>query len=87
MWLESADPGILRGDHMVERPLDAERLQLLGARIVGHDGQKRAPSFRVRKELDRVLHLLRDANVLGVVVNRQKSSIPQWVQRSLGLGA
>ena len=38
-----------------------------------------------RQALDRTLHLLRDANVLGVVVNRQRSSIPRWVQQTLGL--
>jgi len=37
------------------------------------------------QDLDRVLHLLKDANVLGVVVNRARSSIPRWVQRSLAL--
>jgi capsular exopolysaccharide synthesis family protein len=38
-----------------------------------------------RHELERTLHLLRDANVLGVVVNRHKSSTPEWVQRALSL--
>lgn len=38
-----------------------------------------------REQLDRTLHLLRDANVIGVVVNRHRTSIPGWVQRSLGL--
>lgn len=38
-----------------------------------------------RAQLDRTLHLLRDANVIGVVVNRHRTSIPAWVQRSLGL--
>ncbi|MDZ7726961.1 MAG: CpsD/CapB family tyrosine-protein kinase [Dehalococcoidia bacterium] len=38
-----------------------------------------------RAQLDRTLHLLRDANVIGVVVNRHRTSIPGWVQRSLGL--
>ena len=40
-----------------------------------------------RQQLDRALHLLRDANVIGVVVNRQRSSIPGWVQRTLGVRA
>lgn len=40
-----------------------------------------------RQQLDRTLHLLRDANVIGVVMNRQRSSIPAWVQRSLGVRA
>ena len=38
-----------------------------------------------RSQLDRVLHLLRDANVLGVVVNRERSSVPRWVERTLDL--
>ncbi|MGH2634330.1 MAG: CpsD/CapB family tyrosine-protein kinase [Tepidiformaceae bacterium] len=38
-----------------------------------------------RQQLDRTLHLLRDANVIGVVMNRQRSSIPAWVQRTLGV--
>ncbi len=65
--------------HSMNTPVLAQRCD--GVIVVVRDGKTR------RQELDRVLHLLRDANVLGVVVNRQKSSIPQWVQRSLGLGA
>lgn len=38
-----------------------------------------------RAQLDRTLHLLRDANVIGVVVNRHNTNIPGWVQRVLGL--
>lgn len=38
-----------------------------------------------RSDLDRVLHLLRDTNVIGIVVNRHRSSVPNWVQRMLGL--
>lgn len=38
-----------------------------------------------RADLDRVLHLLRDANVIGVIVNRHRTSVPSWVQRMLGL--
>jgi len=40
-----------------------------------------------RAKLHRALHLLRDANVIGVVMNRQRSSIPTWVQRTLGVRA
>jgi Mrp family chromosome partitioning ATPase len=65
--------------HSMNTPVLAQRCD--GVIVVVRDGRTR------RHELDRVLHLLRDANVLGVVVNRQKSSIPVWVQRSLGLGA
>jgi protein-tyrosine kinase len=38
-----------------------------------------------RQDLDRTLHLLKDAYVLGVVVNRRSTSIPQYVQRLLGM--
>jgi Mrp family chromosome partitioning ATPase len=38
-----------------------------------------------REALDRTLHVLGDANVIGVVVNRQRSSIPAWVQTALGV--
>jgi Mrp family chromosome partitioning ATPase len=38
-----------------------------------------------RDALDRTLRVLRDANVIGVVVNRQQSHIPVWVQRALGV--
>lgn len=65
--------------HSMSAPVLAQRCD--GVIVVVRDGKTR------RAELDRVLHLLRDANVLGVVVNRQKSSIPEWVQRGLGLGA
>ena len=37
------------------------------------------------QELERTLHLLKDSNVLGVVVNRQTSAIPGWVRRTLNL--
>ena len=40
-----------------------------------------------RADLDRTLHLLRDSNILGVVVNRQRSRTPRWVQRALSFGA
>lgn len=36
-------------------------------------------------DLERVLLLLKDANVLGVVVNRKHSSVPGWVRRALNL--
>jgi capsular exopolysaccharide synthesis family protein len=38
-----------------------------------------------RQDLDRLLHLLKDSKVLGVVVNRKSSSVPGWVQRTLNL--
>jgi Mrp family chromosome partitioning ATPase len=36
-------------------------------------------------ELERVLHLLSGANVLGVVVNRKHSFVPGWVRRTLNI--
>lgn len=65
--------------HSMNAPVLAQRCD--GIIVVVRDGATR------KQELDRVLHLLRDARVLGVVVNRQKSSIPRWVQRGLGLSA
>lgn len=38
-----------------------------------------------RQELERLLNLLAGANVLGVVVNRHRTSIPGFVERMLGL--
>lgn len=38
-----------------------------------------------REQLDHTLELLRDANVIGLVINRHHTSIPGWVRRSLGL--
>lgn len=36
-----------------------------------------------KSDLDRTLHLLRDSNVFGVVLNRQRSSTPRWIERAL----
>ncbi|MFN0148707.1 MAG: CpsD/CapB family tyrosine-protein kinase [Dehalococcoidia bacterium] len=36
-----------------------------------------------RQDLERTLHLLKDARILGVVVNRRRSSVPAWVERIL----
>ncbi len=36
-----------------------------------------------KADLERTLHLLRDSNILGVVVNRHKARTPAWVQRAL----
>ena len=38
-----------------------------------------------KQDLERLLHLLKDSNVLGIVVNRQSSSVPGWVQRTLNI--
>ena len=37
------------------------------------------------RDLERVMELLQDANVIGVVLNRQRSSVPAWVDRLLAL--
>ncbi len=65
--------------HSMNAPVLAQRCD--GVIVVVRDGATR------KQELERVIRLLKDTNVLGVVVNRQKSSIPQWVQRGLGLSA
>lgn len=38
-----------------------------------------------KQDLERVLQLLKDSNVLGVVVNRKSSAVPEWVRRTLNL--
>ncbi|MFN0095116.1 MAG: CpsD/CapB family tyrosine-protein kinase [Dehalococcoidia bacterium] len=38
-----------------------------------------------RRDLERALLLLRDANLLGVVVNRYQSNVPRWAERWLAL--
>ncbi len=38
-----------------------------------------------QRELERVLELLQDAKVIGVVLNRQRSSVPAWMDRLLAL--
>lgn len=38
-----------------------------------------------KQDLERVLQLLKDSHVLGVVVNRKKSAVPEWVRRTLNL--
>ncbi|OAI40736.1 hypothetical protein AYO38_05345 [bacterium SCGC AG-212-C10] len=63
--------------HSMNAPILAQRCD--GVIVVVRDGTTR------RQELDRVLHLLRDAHILGVVVNRQKSSVPGVIHRALGL--
>ncbi len=38
-----------------------------------------------RRDLERVLELLQDANIIGVVINRQHSNVPGWIDRLLAL--
>jgi Mrp family chromosome partitioning ATPase len=63
--------------HSMNTPILAQRCD--GVIVVVRDGATR------RQELDRVLHLLRDAKILGVVVNRQRTSVPRFIHRALGL--
>jgi Mrp family chromosome partitioning ATPase len=45
-------------------------------------------SGRTRKgELARLLRLMQDVNVIGVVINRQHTNVPAWAERLLGLPA
>lgn len=62
--------------HSLNAPALAQRCD--GVIVVARHGRT------TRGALDRTLHLLRDANVIGVVVNQQRSNIPRWVQRALG---
>jgi Mrp family chromosome partitioning ATPase len=38
-----------------------------------------------RRDLERVLQLLKDSKVLGIVMNRRKSSVPRWIEDALNL--
>ena len=62
--------------HSLNAPALAQRCD--GVIVVARHGKT------TRQSLDRTLHLLRDANVIGVVVNQQRSNIPRWVQKALG---
>lgn len=63
--------------HSMNTPALAQRCD--GVIVVVRHGRT------TRQQLDRTLHLLKDANVVGVVVNREKTSIPTWVQKVLAL--
>jgi capsular exopolysaccharide synthesis family protein len=65
--------------HSMNTPILAQRCD--GVIVVVRAG------VTTRKDLDRILRLLRDVKVLGVVVNRQHSRIPHWVERALDLRA
>lgn len=60
-------------------PVLAQRCD--GVLIVVRDGQT------TRRELERTLDLHKDANVLGVVLNRRKSRIPGWAERLFELAS
>lgn len=63
--------------HSMNTPALAQRCD--GVIIVVRHGKT------TRADLDRVLHLLAETNVIGVVVNRHRTSVPAWVQRLFGL--
>lgn len=63
--------------HSMNTPAIAQRCD--GVIVVVRHGKT------TRADLDRVLHLLAETNIIGVVVNRQRTNVPAWVQRLLGL--
>lgn len=63
--------------HSMNAPVLAKRCD--GVVIVVRAGHT------TQQDLERVLHLLKDSKVLGVVVNRKHSSVPSWVRRTLNL--
>jgi Mrp family chromosome partitioning ATPase len=63
--------------HSMNTPVLARRCDVVVV-VIRHGRTSKA-------DLDRTLHLLRDANVAGVVLNRQRSSVPKWVERALSL--
>ena len=52
-----------------------------GATVRVRDGRT------TRKELERTLELHKDANVLGIVLNRRTSRIPGWAERLFELAS
>lgn len=63
--------------HSMSAPVFASRCD--GVVVVARAGHTS------RKDLRRTLDLLRDSNVLGVVVNQYRSRVPRWVERALDL--
>lgn len=63
--------------HSMNAPILAKRCD--GVVVVVRAGHT------TKQELERVLALLKDSNVLGVVVNRKASAVPEWVRRTLNL--
>jgi Mrp family chromosome partitioning ATPase len=46
--------------------------------VITHDKTRRQVAIRAKKELETV-----GANILGVVINRRKHYIPEWIYRRL----
>lgn len=65
------------GLHSMNTPVLAKRCD--GVVVVVRAGHT------TKHDLERLLHLLKDSNVLGIVVNRQSSSVPAWVKRTLNI--
>ena len=63
--------------HSMNAPVLAKRCD--GVIIVVRAGRT------TQSDLERTLHLLSGANVLGVVVNRKHSAVPTWVRRTLNM--
>lgn len=63
--------------HSMSAPVLAQRCD--GVIVVARAGHT------TRHDLDRTLHLLNNATVLGVVMNRQTTSVPAWAQRMLAM--
>ena len=63
--------------HSMNAPILAKRCD--GVIIVVRAGHT------TQSDLERVLQLLKDSNILGVVVNRKHSAVPGWVRRTLNL--
>jgi capsular exopolysaccharide synthesis family protein len=64
--------------------LESTNAAVLGRQCDGVVVVSRAGSTSGR-ELDKSLALLRESHVMGVVLNRQRSSVPGWLDRLLGL--
>ncbi len=63
--------------HSMTAPVLAQRCD--GVIVVARAGHT------TRQDLERTLHLLSNATVLGVVMNRQSTSVPTWAQRMLAM--
>ncbi len=63
--------------HSMNAPVLAQRCD--GVIIVVRAGRTS------RRDLERSLELLKDSNVLGIVVNRRKSAVPRWIEDALNL--
>lgn len=63
--------------HSMSAPVLAQRCD--GIIVVARAGRT------TRQDLERTLHLLSGARVLGIVINRHTTHVPEWAQRMLAL--